>query len=214
MSKVNWINFDFGKNWKSMVVQHLNTKECRNILRECYEQFKRYDYDEVAPYTLSSNDGTDSILFDICQEVINNKDSRYLTKREISILNKLDDDRDDSKIWDNIYKRLGYDWKTSKDKLIYYVPFGTCHIWNRVFCLWLAKKVFPQNKWVFRMSEKHTTVVCYETHQVFDLIYWALDNRLQNYVKSETKINSYVVPTTKYTNDPSLGANLAIHNSS
>ena len=63
-----------------------------------------------------------------------------------------------------------------------YLLFGGCHWWAPTFELTLARFVEPNETWSILRSTKHTTVVNKNKTKVFDLLYWSLDDRLENYL--------------------------------
>lgn len=130
--------------------------------------------------------------------------------RDLLTSNVESDDESDIKqskimmrIIEKIRRKIGYDYTNNFDKIAFFIPFGLCHYWNPKFGLMLAKRVFPQSEWVIRTSDKHTTVWCPEENKVFDIIYWASENRLEDFIRG--------VPYSS--NDETLGGKLALKDS-
>ncbi len=84
----------------------------------------------------------------------------------------------------------------------YYLPCA-CHWYSPTFMLTLARLVEPTEHWAVRTGPEHTTVVNRARTRVFDLIYWGLKGRLENYLFGDT-IKSH---------DASMGGELAFANS-
>ena len=57
-----------------------------------------------------------------------------------------------------------------------YRLWGGCHWWNPTFGLTLAQLVLPNEKWIVRSSEYHTTVVNEDETKVFDILYYDEDD--------------------------------------
>ena len=218
-------NFDFGTQWAT-VVSHLLTTEADNIIATTFTYWAsgrgiNHEYDPSQPPSqeLSSTDHSLRIQ-DLIQEHFKHLLSRESVE-EIERLheekNALDSDAEDfetedyndalaeayEESRDEITERAGYNWPKHKDKLAFYVPVGSCHAWNAIFGLWLARKVFPDKQWLVLRSDKHTTVYCPAIDQVFDILYWALERRLDDHICGAAYSSS----------DLSLGGNLAFNDS-
>lgn len=50
--------------------------------------------------------------------------------------------------------------------------FGACHWWNPTFGLTLAKIIYPNEKWIIKSSDYHTTIVNKSENLVFDILYF------------------------------------------
>ena len=193
-------NYDFGANWEYVLSFLENRDEVDKIIKKCHKMMKKegkiitdYDKNKAPPDLLTINDAYYTLIYDMVENILDNYDEDYMTKKEIAIMKKWKTlDEDDSEndeyndkranIENKIINRLGYNFASNRDKLAFYVPFGTCHWWNKTFSLWLAKKMFPSYKWVIREGDKHTTVYCEKHNMIFDIIYWATDNRLEDYI--------------------------------
>ena len=53
-----------------------------------------------------------------------------------------------------------------------YCLVGGCHWWNPTFCLTLANIVMPNEKWISKKSEYHTTIVNSDNTKIFDILYF------------------------------------------
>jgi hypothetical protein len=137
-----------------------------------------------------------------------------IEKRINTLKTKVIDDDDDNlinKIEELEYKlekitRKMYNDKFTLDvklnRIESYIVSGACHWWNKYFCYELAKLACPDETWYVREAEKHTTVINREHTKIFDILYWSLDERLENYIKG---INE--------NNDVTLGGHLAYEES-
>jgi len=105
---------------------------------------------------------------------------------------------------DRIYKKYFPDSKR-KYNLDSYVMFGCCFAWAPTFELTLAKLVEPDEEWSVREGAEHSTVINKNHTKVFDLIYWALDGRLENYLFGEAIKEEDI--------DPTMGGKLAFEKS-
>jgi hypothetical protein len=197
MTTVKYQNFDFGRRW-SEVVPHLLTPEFkslyRKIKRESYVcQVNGYVKKDIPPAEISSFDCF-CMLLDRTVEYDREHPER-MTESEKKLFEAYDNvpdcdsDRGQDKLFrlynkvsDSILTRYGLRWsKTSRHHLAFYIPFGQAYLWNRVFGLWLAQKVCPEGEWVVREGKKHCTVICKKTKRIFDIIYWGIDDRLEDY---------------------------------
>ena len=200
----NYKNFDFKKNWKSLVKSHLtNERLIRSIERgiigyihdktsfddnelyeiECFEEYigtKKAKY--VAQY--SSYDGFMTYLDELEEEVINefnlDIDELFIIKHpqyEGVDYEELEMDDD--------YSQLYYEFKDEliepylddklKDDYKTYCLYGGCFWYNLTFGYTLAKLVYPEYKWEIAASSKHLTVVSHENKLIFDILYYDID---------------------------------------
>ena len=200
----NYKNFDFKKNWKSLVKSHLtNERLIRSIERgiigyihdktsfddnelyeiECFEEYigtKKAKY--VAQY--SSYDGFMTYLDELEEEVINefnlDIDELFIIKHpqyEGVDYEELEMDDD--------YSQLYYEFKDEliepylddklKDDYKTYCLYGACFFYNLTFGYTLAKLVYPEYKWEIAASSKHLTVVSHENKLIFDILYYDID---------------------------------------
>ena len=59
-----------------------------------------------------------------------------------------------------------------KTSLRAYQMFGACHWWNPTFGLTLAKLIYPNENWIIKSSDYHTTIVNKSETLVFDILYF------------------------------------------
>ncbi len=200
MTAEEYKNYDFGRKWDSEVLPHLKTKEFKKKFRIMKKKYKLaypksnvgVDYNNP-PNCLGRGDFLDIIANLVEYE----KDHpERLTKRERFLLreeerlSKIEEKIDTEELIMTlnllekyIEVRLGLDWEHNQDHPIFYIPMDQCYIWNRHFGPWLAKKVCPKERWVVEESKEHCTVVCHHSERVFDILYWSLDGRLEDYCK-------------------------------
>ena len=110
-------------------------------------------------------------------------DHPELIKRDITVFTskKVDKSRAGA-VSNQIMDDLGFNFTPSnKSKLMFYIPYGICHWWNKYVGLPLARKLMPDRTWVLREGLKHTTVWCPDTNEVFDMVYWSMDGRLEDH---------------------------------
>jgi len=207
-------NYDFGLNWDE-VRKHLTCPETQLWIKLALTDYGITDAKNRSPADLlSMSDSYCMLLDDLTQvihdgnypDIISEKDKKF----QYEGCGCEDEDCDECQhrfyeIEQLIIDRLGYNFKYNQDKLAFYVPFGSCHTWNKYFGLPLAKKVLPDRKWKLRQGEDHTTVYSKATNEVFDIIFWGLEKRLWEHELS--RLNGTKL---KYSSiDSSLGGNIA-----
>ena len=183
------INYDFGANWKSKIVPHLDNPKIKKALRTGINDYllnfpgnDKYKKN-TCPAKYSSNDGY-CMLMDRKGEMYieelakNNK----LPKKYLNLKNNKDYCMELFFMEEDIKKPL-YQWKNIKYDLESYFLSGSCYSYAPTFELTLAKLVEPNEKWMVRVGENHATVINKEETKIFDLLYWAaLGGRLNNYM--------------------------------
>ena len=195
------MNFDFGTNWHK-VVHLINVRRvdnfCRSILQHSRDAYYVKYVGKLSPASLLCPSTAYHTFIDgLVDPIIQRQDPHYLTAADIDFLQprprREDDDEEDhdeedeeyyrelSEIRTRVEEALGYNYEKHQDKLAFYVAFKRCHVWNPLFGLWFARRVFPKDDWEIRSSEQHTTVYCPARHMVFDILYWALDDRLEDH---------------------------------
>ncbi len=199
MTSEEYKNYDFGHKWNK-VFPHLKTKEFKRKFQSIEKKHKRFypksnmgmGYNHPPVY-MGRGHYCD-IIMDLTEYERDHPER--LTKREKFLLkegerlSKLEEKEDTEELnmtfnllEKYIEVRLGLDWQHNQDHPIFYIPMGECFLWNRYFGLWLAKKVCPKEKWVVEQSKEHCTVICHESKRIFDILYWSLEGRLEDYCK-------------------------------
>ena len=208
-------NYDFASHWKTKVVPFLEHPEVlKSIVKgvngylrsfpECKERYKK----NTPPAKYSSGDWycctlmerkRDELLEQLRDE---NKLSKSFLKREEICATSYEPDIETS----NKYLRsLEYalrpymNWNVIKYDIESYVLYGSCHWVNPTFGLTLARLVEPEEEWRVLSGEKHTTVINKSNTKVFDLLYWSIDGRVENYIFGDPLANP----------DPTLGGKQA-----
>ena len=75
-----------------------------------------------------------------------------------------------------------FEWNTIKYNIESYCLYGSCFSWAPTFELTLAKLVCPDDQWEVMSGKYHATVINKSKSQVFDLLYWACDGRLEHHI--------------------------------
>lgn len=214
------LNYKFGENWQSTIVPHLDNPRVLRSLQRGIDDYmknfptcgKRYKKD-TCPANYSSLDKYYMLMDRKCRIYIKElKKNGKLPQEYIDLKNKIKEyNSEDSEEYDvddycfqllclenKITKHL-YKWNNIKYDLGSYVLWGSSHSYAPTFELTLANLVLPDEKWRVRRGNRHTTVIDEKGNKVFDLIYWALDGRLENHVFGD--------PVRK--EDPTLGGRIA-----
>lgn len=198
-------NFDFGKHWHQ-VLPFIRVPEFEEKVKEVWRLLDKdgvlfggtvYDASSApAQYLHCRTYAYGELLMKLAQQYTRSKKKLYALFQgtaEFDIISSfqayIDEETGDGEVVDEtfklhemILKRLGYDYTTNKDQLAFYFPIGICHWWNPIISKWIAERMFPNDKWVVRKSSEHTTIYCAAKHIVFDMCYWAIDGRIDDYV--------------------------------
>jgi hypothetical protein len=190
-------NYDFGEHWDTKILPHLQTPQFEKLFRRIKRKSKvakvnDYLKKDISPVLLSGTCAFCTLTGRLIRYELDHQER--MTKKEKRLYKKYQssakDDQGSEKCWDvyneledSILSRINLNWDTNKDHLAFYIPMGQCFLWNRYFGLWLAKKLYPKENWVVEESEEHCTVVCHKSKRIFDILYWSLDKRLEDYCK-------------------------------
>ena len=189
-------NYDFGANWHTVVSPLFATdimkQQITQACKEWYEDDQSYfdddgnrqqyvHYEPPAAF-LSSGSGYAETCLNLHNELVEARDGG---------------DRNRFKKLKYLVRPFNIDYKP---ELHHFIGHGSCHYTNRFISYGLAKLIFPDVDYEVCESDTHTTVVCHDRKAVFDLLYWALDGRL----------NSYLDIGETYNRDPTLGGALAV----
>ena len=186
------INYDFGLNWHSNVVPHLNNPTVKKSLQIGIDHYlsgfpgnAKYKLD-TCPATYSSNDCHAMLMSRKCEIYMDTLEKQgKLPKEYMDLKAKLDKDEDDFMLLfemeEEITKPL-YEWKNIKYDLESYYLCGSCHSYAPTFELTLARIIEPDEKWMVRTSNKHSTVINHNQTKIFDLLYWAYFGDINNYM--------------------------------
>ena len=182
------INYDFGKNWKSKIVPHLDDPRIQKSLQmgidHYLSQFPSNDkYKEnTCPANYSSRDGYAMLIDKKAKIYLDNmKKEGKLPKKYVDLKAKLykryrNDNSDDINLSlfymeEEMTAHL-HEWQNIKYDLESYYLSGSCHSYAPTFELALARIVEPEEKWFVRTSDKHSTVINQNETKIFDLLYW------------------------------------------
>jgi len=205
-------NYDFGANWKTRIVPHLDSPAVQHAVRKCAERYIANFPQCTKVYRpgtpLACYSSTDWYL-----TVMERKSELYLIKNSSNLparYMELDRDHDTDEradewfaLREHILAPL-YDWNNIKHDIESYHIVGACHWCAPTVMLTLARLVEPAERWRVRMGQDHTTIVNREHTRVFDLVLWGIDGRIEHHLFGDALVEP---------RDPSLGGNLAYANS-
>lgn len=213
------INFDFGQHWDTKVKPHLDNPKVLRAIRKGVNDYldnwenntKKYKKN-TPPANYSSNDYYYMLTErqeDILMEKLRQEGKLPQEYLDLEHGDANDsDDEDDGIKWFEMREEIlapYFTWKEIKYRLETYYLSGGCHWYAPTFELTLARLVEPNEKWRVRVGDKHTTVINAYKTKVFDLLYWANDDRLENYLFGD--------PISEDKIDPTLGGKEAYENS-
>lgn len=127
------INYDFGAEWKNIKHIIINNHEkinimTKKILKEYYPN-EKFNLNHPPACMLASGDSYVTLVDDICDDMIKNKNidilSKYISLTEINQLLA----KKSLKLFWKFEKKYGYNFKFHQDNLAFYIPFGACHTW-------------------------------------------------------------------------------------
>ncbi len=177
-------NYDFGAHWTTRIVPHLDSPAMQRAVRECAESYLATFPDCGRGYEPNTPLAQYSSRDYYCM-LMERKGDLYMAANVADLPpHNLEQDR----------------IKHALES--YYLPCA-CHWYSPTVMLTLARLVEPTEHWAVRTGPEHTTVVNRARTRVFDLIYWGLEGRLENYLFGDT-IKSH---------DASMGGELAFANS-
>lgn len=191
----------------------LDHPNVQRAIKECAETYMR-NFDRVIEWdprkplaSYSSNDGYHMLQMRreeiyLEEHPIEDIDSSY---EDFSCGDYEDDEDSDERRFEARQAHVAHlhEWDNIKHRLDTYYLSGACHWFGPTVMLTLARMVEPDEDWIVRVSDDHTTVANRQLTRVFDLIYWGLDGRLRNYLFGDPiEID-----------DPSLGGKVALLNS-
>lgn len=185
-------NYDFGANWKSKIVPHLDDPRIQKSLQIGIDHYlsgfpsnEKYK-ENTCPANYSSNDCY-AMLMDKKGEIYLDSLAKEgkLPKEYINLKTKLDNEDDDLDLLFEMEEEIKsplYEWQNIKYDLESYYLSGSCYSYAPTFELTLARIVEPEEKWLVRTSDKHSTVINDKNTKVFDLLYWACYGDINEYM--------------------------------
>lgn len=212
-------NYDFGKYWKTEVVQHLEDPSIKKSITKGVDLYykdrlipikKKYDPSKPCPASYCTSDAYVTLTDRIRDNIIKILGEKNLLPQEFidarSAPEDLSESEDDfCRLYEEITQPY-LDWEEIKYNLESYVLYHSCWAWAPTFELTLARLVEPEEEWRVREGAKHATVINKTNTKVFDLLYWAIDGRLENYMFGDT------IPFSQ--RDPTRGGKMAYIDSS
>jgi hypothetical protein len=203
------INYDFGKNWNKIKHHMDNPLIKKGVNKYLKDQGFIVKYVEnTAPVKYSSRDSYVTLLdrrFEIIKDKKLPKKWYDIEKKFVKACDENDGVMNEYSLLmfeiENEVREKYFSWENEKYNLESYDFVGACHWWAPTFCLTLAKLVEPLEDWIVRYGLNHTTVVNKEKSKVFDIAFWCIDDRLENYIFG-TKLD-------KKGKDPTLGGKQA-----
>lgn len=193
------INYDFSANWTTKIKPLLDNAEVQKALTKGINKYlanfpsKNKYKKNTCPANYSSKDGYAMLMDRKREELMKKlKDTNQLPKKYLNLekkLEKADPEYDDVDnigyelmVMENKIMKPYFTWDKIKYDLESYYLSGSCHFYNPTFCLTLARLVEPDEVWRVQVSNKHTTVINKNNTKVFDLLYWADNDRLENHM--------------------------------
>jgi hypothetical protein len=183
---MNCTNFNFGKYW-DQIVPYLTSPTMKMLIKTVFDEIKRnsdypenmhYRENEAPAQLLSSYDSFYTMRHTMVEWAIKCNDDRIPEKIHQAFENlEYSEDEAEQRYWDEynrletaIEDALGVNYETNQTHIACWVPFGTCHWYNKRVGLFLAKKVCPKIHWKLLISDTHTTVISDDGKHMFDLL--------------------------------------------
>lgn len=201
------INYDFGNKWRTQVIPHLDNPKIKKAIRKGINSYlkmfplcKKTYKPNTPPANYSSRDAymmtMDKKWKYMYRALLENN---MVPKKILNLEKKMDecsDYDDDDEYGDKLFQlKMAFEeqfftWEDIKNDLESYYVSGACFWWAPTFELELAKLVEPNEKWHVQESDIHATVINEDETRVFDLLYWADYERMDNYLFG-TKIKKH-----------------------
>ena len=211
-------NFNFGVYWNTLVRPWLDDIRVKAALKEGMDSYlsNTVYVADTCPASYSSADYYSTLIERREEDVIATLRRNGQLPRSYLLLEEIfhrQEGDDSNPLYDEARENLCeareellepyFSWQAIKYDLLSYYVFGSCHAYAPTFQLTLARLVCPEEKWRVQAGTKHSTVINDSNTKVFDLLYWALDGRLENYIFGDDL----------EANDPTLGGHYAYVNS-
>lgn len=202
------VNYDFGAKWNNVkpFLEHPDVLKAiaNGVNRYCaaFPHVTVYKpntpmgkYSSCDHYVMLMDRKKENLLAELRRK--NELPERYVelsAKQETTV----SEDLECVRLREEITKPLR-DWQNIKHDIESYVMLRACHWVAPTFMLTLARLVEPEESWLVRTGENHTTVINRAGTKIFDLVYWSLDGRLEHHIFGDTV----------RVNDPTMGGKLA-----
>jgi hypothetical protein len=190
------INYDFGKHWNTKIKPLLDLPRVQKSLEKGINDYlsrglsgKKYKKN-TCPANYSSDNCYAQLMMRKRENILERlEEEGKLPERYLELKNTNLEEEDDyedltEEYWDLEQEILKpyFEWNIIKYDLETYYIHNSCHWTNPTFGLTLAKLVEPNEKWMVRRGDEHTTVINKEKTKVFDILYWGIDDRLENHI--------------------------------
>ena len=213
LANIQFQNFDFGKEWQRIVP----------FLQEFLSEFRSEEFipdmNKSPAEQMTSSDGYACFMIDIQNDLTEKKEKSLFYPKNAKLPKSFwktinyywdlteteDDDIAQSQLNsldDVLMTACGYNFFHNNDFIAHWIPIHCCETWNPTFSLFMAKKLFPDNDWKVFQSKYHTTVLCVETKQMFDILAWDYRGAMWKFVNK----------VDYFSENPTLGADLAMQN--
>jgi hypothetical protein len=214
----SFINFNFGTQWDK-VVPFLQTRRMKKLLEKVHgmirdnhdfpQNWKPYDHTKAPAEQLTTHDGYIMQLDQIKEHYIKIKDVRIpptVVKKLDELIDMREDSNDDDEeeyfnmlhdIEDKVMRAVNVSFDVNPTHIVHWLAFGTCHWFNVIIGLYLAKKVCPSTNWKVRVSDDHSTVIS-DDGKMFDILAWGWN---------QNRFNAACMQLEDTETDVSLGAN-------
>jgi hypothetical protein len=183
------MNYDFKSNWNNIILPLLSLPKVKKSIKKGITSYindgnyyKDITYNPYeCPVFYQRGDGWD-VYIDDFEEKLTEKflESGFLKKDENEPATNDNGEIDDYFDSSEYNKYLNYKNEIlkpfikhhEKTSLRAYQMFGACHWWNPTFGLTLAKLIYPNENWIIKSSDYHTTIVNKSETLVFDILYF------------------------------------------
>jgi hypothetical protein len=183
------MNYDFKSNWNNIILPLLSLPKVKKSIKKGITSYindgnyyKDITYNPYeCPAFYQRGDGWD-VYIDDFEEKLTEKflESGFLKKDENEPATNDNGEIDDYFDSSEYNKYLNYKNEIlkpfikhhEKTSLRAYQMFGACHWWNPTFGLTLAKLIYPNENWIIKSSDYHTTIVNKSETLVFDILYF------------------------------------------
>jgi len=183
------MNYDFKSNWNNIILPLLSLPKVKKSIKKGITSYindgnyyKDITYNPYeCPAFYQRGDGWD-VYIDDFEEKLTEKflESGFLKKDENEPATNDNGEIDDYFDSSEYNKYLNYKNEIlkpfikhhEKTSLRAYQMFGACHWWNPTFGLTLAKLIYPNENWIIKSSDCHTTIVNKSETLVFDILYF------------------------------------------
>jgi len=175
------MNYNFKENWDDIVLPLLSHSSIKKSIKKGIKSFlKEFNIEDdynphKCPAEYSTNDSWATDVDNFQENLINKLLKTGFIKEPPIITDDIDEDESPDFLEYENYKDKIIDpfiEHYKKTSLRAYQIFGACHWWNPTFGLSLAKMIYPNQKWIIKRGDYHTTIVNLDDTLVFDILYF------------------------------------------